>query len=192
MNGRKRVERSSGEALENEGGVQDEHECHLCLYLSLYSRCLLDRYCSSHLRVLFSIWRVPKLLLILPGDKAKKTKRDVSGLFPFPRVGRGDVTWYSRYLGPHEVKRQGLIPFPRVGRSGDGNAEKKGDIAENGGAMWFGPRLGRLQKRNYFDDDDWALVSLRDVPAVSSKKEFLPASGRESLDEIDQTKDYRA
>lgn len=59
------------------------------------------------------------------------------------------------------MKRQGLIPFPRVGRSGDGNAEKKGDIAENGGAMWFGPRLGRLQKRNYFDDDDWALVSLR-------------------------------
>ena len=63
------------------------------------------------------------------------------------------------------MKRQGLIPFPRVGRNNDVISQQKRDAMENGGAMWFGPRLGRLQKRNYyFDDDnndDWALVQIK-------------------------------
>lgn len=66
-----------------------------------------------------------------------------------------------KLIEPREIKRQGLIPFPRVGRNKDDNAGKKRDTMENGGAMWFGPRLGRLQKRNYFNDNEnWALVKV--------------------------------
>ncbi|EEB10638.1 conserved hypothetical protein [Pediculus humanus corporis] len=79
-------------------------------------------------------------------EKNNKTKRDVSGLFPFPRVGRMDSSWNSRYLGPREMKRQGLIPFPRVGRNNDVISQQKRDAMENGGAMWFGPRLGRFNE----------------------------------------------
>lgn len=56
-----------------------------------------------------------------------------------------------------ESKRQGLMAFPRVGRSGNQNANylsksailqgiKRGVPGSN--AMWFGPRLGRVQKRS--------------------------------------------
>lgn len=55
-----------------------------------------------------------------------------------------------------ESKRQGLMAFPRVGRSGgqSGNylskavlqSIKRGVPGNN--AMWFGPRLGRVQKRS--------------------------------------------
>lgn len=57
---------------------------------------------------------------------------------------------------PHmEVKRQGLIPFPRVGRSGASRYMSKAAMMQgmkrgvpgSGNAMWFGPRLGRIQKR---------------------------------------------
>lgn len=55
-----------------------------------------------------------------------------------------------------EVKRQGLIPFPRVGRSGPSKYLTKAAMMQGmkrgvpgtGNAMWFGPRLGRIQKRS--------------------------------------------
>lgn len=56
-----------------------------------------------------------------------------------------------------EVKRSGLIPFPRVGRSGGGASAgaylSKVGMLKRGGpggsnGMWFGPRLGRIQKRS--------------------------------------------
>lgn len=55
-----------------------------------------------------------------------------------------------------EVKRQGLFEFPRVGRSGNHYSKEAiqrfikrggGGSAANGG-LWFGPRLGRIQKRS--------------------------------------------
>lgn len=56
------------------------------------------------------------------------------------------------------MKRQGLVPFPRVGRGGLKNQasywaklynQDTGKRAESGAmsGMWFGPRLGRVQKR---------------------------------------------
>lgn len=53
-----------------------------------------------------------------------------------------------------EVKRSGLIPFPRVGRSGSGQYLSKAGMLKRAGGpggangMWFGPRLGRIQKRS--------------------------------------------
>lgn len=68
---------------------------------------------------------------------------------------RESLKFEFRHLDyPHEVKRLGLIPFPRVGRSDRyltkeaiKNLLKRGAQA-GGNGMWFGPRLGRTQKRN--------------------------------------------
>lgn len=82
----------------------------------------------------------------------------------------------------HESKRQGLIPFPRVGRSemqphagmmfppwmmvpdaADNMVEYQKRNNVNGG-MWFGPRLGRLQKRSFDEGDSpWAFVALKGI-----------------------------
>lgn len=52
------------------------------------------------------------------------------------------------------MKREGLVVFPRVGRSeryltkeAIKNLLKRGAQGAGNG-MWFGPRLGRTQKRN--------------------------------------------
>lgn len=60
------------------------------------------------------------------------------------------------------MKRDGLITYPRVGRSGfkDSSGGKR-DVKGNGGSMWFGPRLGRLQKRDAPNTAGWALVQIR-------------------------------
>lgn len=53
-----------------------------------------------------------------------------------------------------EYKREGgFISFPRVGRSGP----KRIGGGGNGGGLWFGPRLGRNQKRG----DSWSLEELQ-------------------------------
>lgn len=65
----------------------------------------------------------------------------------------------------HEMKRQGLVPFPRVGRGGMKNQasywaklynQDTGKRAESGAmsGMWFGPRLGRVQKREATGDKE--------------------------------------
>lgn len=72
----------------------------------------------------------------------------------------------------HELKtRQGLMPFPRVGRS-DLRPWMFGPDAlieyqkRNGnGGLWFGPRLGRLQKRSYDSlDAPWTFIALKGSP----------------------------
>lgn len=50
------------------------------------------------------------------------------------------------------IKRQGLVPFPRVGRSYWNGYSKSGGKRSNAelgvaGGLWFGPRMGRIQKR---------------------------------------------
>uniref|UniRef100_A0A336MEC6 CSON014761 protein n=1 Tax=Culicoides sonorensis TaxID=179676 RepID=A0A336MEC6_CULSO len=101
----------------------------------------------------------------------KRQANQPVGLFPFPRVGRSDpdLEWDNSMMPAngiddyddsprHEVKRQGLVPFPRVGRAGFKNQQSywaklynqdTGKRAESGAmsGMWFGPRLGRVQKR---------------------------------------------
>lgn len=81
------------------------------------------------------------------------------------------------YFSPSELhsdtKRQGLIPFPRVGRSMSlepqmGQGTRWGANGDVGGGMWFGPRLGRLSKRNGLNGLNglseyapWTMIALR-------------------------------
>lgn len=92
------------------------------------------------------------------------------GLFAFPRIGRSDpdlaYNWEGADLPPsvylddydlphQEVKRPNIIPFPRIGRSeklaAKYSASRNPDFKRSNGpsgGLWFGPRLGRLQKRS--------------------------------------------
>lgn len=55
-------------------------------------------------------------------------------------------------------RNQGLVPFPRVGRSDNQlrrwsklamqqDMDKRTGVASANSGLWFGPRLGRIQKR---------------------------------------------
>ncbi|XP_075234631.1 cardio acceleratory peptide capability [Lycorma delicatula] len=112
----------------------------------------------------------------------------IMGLNTFPRVGRSE---YNQQSDSNTLqgfmKRQGLVPFPRIGRSGGkqniGN-NAAADNTQNG--LWFGPRLGRLQKRDSFESP-WALVTLREFPSITSRQQpeaFTPRLGRESSEDI--------
>lgn len=71
-----------------------------------------------------------------------KRKLGVQGLFPFPRTGRGDPSW-SKPRGDH------FPAFPRIGRGGFSSLQTEdGDYGPKNSGMWFGPRLGRAQKRD--------------------------------------------
>lgn len=73
----------------------------------------------------------------------------------------------------HQLKtRQGLMPFPRVGRGGDSmwdlperQDKRNGDTGTNSGTagLWFGPRLGRLQKRSdgVLVEVPWGLIAIK-------------------------------
>nr|BAO00941.1 cardioacceleratory peptide 2b splicing variant b [Nilaparvata lugens] len=107
------------------------------------------------------------------------------GLFPFPRIGRSPANDNAQ----NYAKRQGLVPFPRIGRSGGRSVPQgvpgAGGPADNNG-LWFGPRLGRLQKRDAMDSP-WALVTLREFPSISSRRQpeaFTPRLGRESNEDF--------
>lgn len=103
-------------------------------------------------------------------EQVKPRRGGTVGLFAFPRVGRSDASLYNYAPNPNsyeeyddipkmEWKRQGLVAFPRVGRS-DNQLHKwsklamqQQDLEKRTGAsassgLWFGPRLGRIQKRN--------------------------------------------
>lgn len=53
--------------------------------------------------------------------------------------------------------------FPRVGRDKTHKTDKRNEGSNNG--LWFGPRLGRLQKRDSpgssQSETPWALITLR-------------------------------
>nr|CAD7260912.1 unnamed protein product [Timema shepardi] len=117
------------------------------------------------------------------GNIGLKSKRSPAGLIPFPRVGRSGpgLSWSLESPELQEVKRQGLIPFPRVGRGGgyilfspsvrSGTGMDKRDSSGDKGGMWFGPRLGRRDKRNVdLADAPWALVALK-VPLTRTIKQ---------------------
>lgn len=56
-------------------------------------------------------------------------------------------------------KREGLIAFPRIGRS-EGGADRGEANADKGG-LWFGPRLGRRDKRAMLLPPWGAVLSLK-------------------------------
>ncbi|GAB0092354.1 Cardio acceleratory peptide 2b [Sergentomyia squamirostris] len=127
-------------------------------------------------------------------EESKPRRSGNMGLFPFPRVGRSDpeMMAYDSVMNSledydfpkYEMKRQGLIPFPRVGRSRGGTmwtklaredyGKRTGGVGANG--LWFGPRLGRIQKRSPNHDDSIQVKSRHDI--------YTPRLGRES-DELE-------
>lgn len=59
------------------------------------------------------------------------------------------------------VKRSNFVKFPRVGRGGHSQeiSEKRSGNKNMNTGLWFGPRLGRLQKRdNPFREGPWAYL----------------------------------
>ncbi|RZF33766.1 hypothetical protein LSTR_LSTR008025 [Laodelphax striatellus] len=166
---------------------------------------------SSFVLFFMVIVASPKVVSTAPAeldsgtDKTKREAGGPSGLFPFPRIGRsGPDTWFfdTSDGAQNYAKRQGLVPFPRIGRSGGRSAPLPGSgpggPADANNGLWFGPRLGRLQKRDAMDSP-WALVTLREFPSISSRRQpeaFTPRLGRESnedfwdYDDRDHQKDH--
>lgn len=105
-------------------------------------------------------------LAVAPGlhtGQYLKGKRGSSGLIPMPRVGRSGLKWPL----PDALLDEGapLVSFP-VKRGADGREEPTG--------MWFGPRLGKRNKRSI--DVPWTVFTVREVPA--DIRDY--AQGRES------------
>ncbi|KAK4887728.1 hypothetical protein RN001_003999 [Aquatica leii] len=122
------------------------------------------------------------------GENSRGPKRTkvspYAGIIPFLRTGRSHSHLpYMEYESLDEpIKRaksgRTIMAFPRVGRSEtiewtqDGQlsgVQRKNDVGGNNG-LWFGPRLGRLQKRHY---DDLS-------PSINAYSEYTPRLGRES------------
>lgn len=74
------------------------------------------------------------------------------------------------------MKRKGLLAFPRIGRSNRVHSSQKRNNGAGAGSspgLWFGPRLGRLQKRDsqesqQSNESPWALIALRGTIIASS------------------------
>ncbi|KAF5274882.1 hypothetical protein FQA39_LY07064 [Lamprigera yunnana] len=124
----------------------------------------------------------------------KRTKvSPYAGIIPFLRTGRSHShSPFTDYEIDNPMKRaksgRTIMAFPRVGRSEAmewmknaefNDIEKKNDIGNNNG-LWFGPRLGRMQKRHYKDVPSSAYLLFGD---------YTPRLGRESeaVDSIDET-----
>ncbi|CAG2061599.1 unnamed protein product, partial [Timema podura] len=134
------------------------------------------------------------------GNIGLKSKRSPAGLIPFPRVGRSGpgLSWSLESPELQEVKRQGLIPFPRVGRGGGyilfspsvrgGTGMDKRDSGGDKGGMWFGPRLGRRDKRSVdLADAPWALVALRDIPNFRRHEGYTPHLDRDPNEDDEES-----
>ncbi|XP_055906496.1 cardio acceleratory peptide 2b [Eupeodes corollae] len=114
-------------------------------------------------------------------SKTRRGGGGTAGLFAFPRVGRSDPSLseqtggydnlfpasyeeYDEYPKISEMKRAKMVAFPRVGRSDSQlrnwarmaalqqSLDKRTAPSANSG-LWFGPRLGRIQKRSIMDDE---------------------------------------
>lgn len=115
-------------------------------------------------------------------SKTRRGGGGTAGLFAFPRVGRSDPNLsgqtggydnlfptsyeeYDEYPKISEIKRANLIAFPRVGRSDNQlrnwarmaalqqSLDKRTAPSANSG-LWFGPRLGRIQKRSANENEE--------------------------------------
>jgi hypothetical protein len=151
-------------------------------------------------------------------SESKEPKRSklssVYALTPSLRVGRrSDDSWDpntgrqpsgaapAHFARLADVKRRigKMVSFPRIGR-GDSNwvADENNYGAKRPGAnsgMWFGPRLGRLQKRNVDEFTPWTYIILNGEGPVSRQVHYTPRLGRESdevYDELDADVDVLA
>ncbi|KAK5644032.1 hypothetical protein RI129_007877 [Pyrocoelia pectoralis] len=121
----------------------------------------------------------------------KRTKvSPYAGIIPFLRTGRSHphftISEYEKIDEPIKRAKSGrtIMAFPRVGRAGTmelatddelTGVDKKSDLSSSNG-LWFGPRLGRIQKR-YRSDTPAAYLYFG---------EYTPRLGRESAEEIEE------
>ncbi|XP_031340577.1 uncharacterized protein LOC116168745 isoform X2 [Photinus pyralis] len=125
-----------------------------------------------------------------PSRGPKRTKvSPYAGIIPFLRTGRSGHPHFtlSEYESNEPVKHaksgRTIVTFPGVGRSGtleyvqgaDPNGMDKRSDLSGGNGLWFGPRLGRVQKR-YKGDTPAAYLYFG---------EYTPRLGRESAEEIE-------
>ncbi|KAF2893188.1 hypothetical protein ILUMI_12984 [Ignelater luminosus] len=116
-----------------------------------------------------------------------------AGLVPFLRTGRSRLQLPSSEseLGENykraKPSRTSIMAFPRVGRSetmewghDDGwNVQKKSNTGSPNNGLWFGPRLGRIHKRQDYKSD---------IPlAYFYISDYTPRLGRESEETMDET-----
>ncbi|XP_044736818.1 uncharacterized protein LOC123298786 [Chrysoperla carnea] len=118
------------------------------------------------------------------------------GIYPHPRVGRSGI--YSRIQSPHELydssdyfhemkRQQSLMAFPRVGRDSQSHTEQNAmNAPEQLNGLWWGPRLGRFQKRGpELTDTPWGFVSAQDGQKWPRGTDFTPRLGRDSEELLD-------
>ncbi|XP_063905581.1 uncharacterized protein LOC135124449 [Zophobas morio] len=108
------------------------------------------------------------------------------GLTPFLRSGRGsEHSWDANV----DVKRKigKMVSFPRIGRSESWGADENNYGAKRPGAnsgMWFGPRLGRVQKRSD-EYTPWTYIIVNGEGPVTRQVHYTPRLGRESEEVYD-------
>jgi hypothetical protein len=166
---------------------------HLCFVLFCVAVCLAG---ESNFRKKF-----PKIFFCRFSESKEPKRSKLSSVYaltPSLRVGRrSDDSWDPNT----DVKRRigKMVSFPRIGR-GDSNwvADENNYGAKRPGAnsgMWFGPRLGRLQKRNVDEFTPWTYIILNGEGPVSRQVHYTPRLGRESdevYDELDADVDVLA
>lgn len=95
-----------------------------------------------------------KIITVFPD-----VKRKIGKMMAFPRVGRGSSSdWLSEDSGEYGAKRTG------------------------GTGMWFGPRLGRVQKRNGGGENSppWTYIIMNGEGLLPRQVHYTPRLGRES------------
>lgn len=102
-----------------------------------HGHCIRERNCGFSLLSAQDDWNsyfVVYIFFAAAEYSPLEIKRAQNSLFAFPRVGRGSA---SRYLSKASDASQETI--------------KRGGVG-GGSGMWFGPRLGRVQKRSVNPD----------------------------------------
>ncbi|KAF5305911.1 hypothetical protein FQR65_LT07522 [Abscondita terminalis] len=133
------------------------------------------------------------------GDNSRGPKRTkvspYAAIIPFLRTGRSHSRLpFADYdsLADEPIKRaksgRTIMAFPRIGRSETMEWTQDGELSgihrknEAGGSnngLWFGPRMGRIQKRHF-----------KDLPsAYLYYGEYTPRLGRESEEVAEEISD---
>ncbi|XP_044255847.1 CAPA peptides-like [Tribolium madens] len=131
-----------------------------------------------------------------PKEPKRNKLASVYALTPSLRVGRRSSPDLDFPKGPFaDVKRRigKMVSFPRIGRSEsnwvpDDNSYGAQRPGANSGGMWFGPRLGRVQKRSD-DFTPWAYIILNGEGPIIRQVHYSPRLGRESEEAYEEVLD---
>ncbi|EFA02910.1 uncharacterized protein LOC103312856 [Tribolium castaneum] len=122
-----------------------------------------------------------------PKEPKRNKLASVYALTPSLRVGRrSEGTDVKRRIGK-------MVSFPRIGRSEsnwvpDDNSYGAQRPGANSGGMWFGPRLGRVQKRSE-NFTPWAYIILNGEAPIIREVHYSPRLGRESEEAYEEILD---